>query len=103
MRLSKQTRAGKYPGRSLTSLLNDYLATGAAPRLNTRTLNPGFFPTARAETEVSAKLDQQLEEKTRFAILRTFRKSASYQNNDLPVGTKALKPPFTHFSPLAIS
>lgn len=45
---------------SLTSLLNDYLATGAAPRLNTRTLNPGFFPTARAETEASAKLDQQL-------------------------------------------
>jgi len=45
---------------SLTSLLNDYLATGAAPRLTTRTLNPGFFPTARAETEASAKLDQQL-------------------------------------------
>ncbi len=26
-----------------------------------------------------------------------------YQNNDLPVGTKTLKPPFTHFSPLAKS
>lgn len=45
---------------SLTSLLNGYFATGAVPRLSSRSLNPGFFPTARAETEASGKFDQQL-------------------------------------------
>ena len=40
--------------------LNAYLATGAYPRLTTRLLNPGFFPTARAETEASGRLDQKL-------------------------------------------
>jgi hypothetical protein len=46
---------------SLTSLLNGYFAGGAIPRLSTRSLNPGFFPTARAETEASGKLDRQLD------------------------------------------
>jgi outer membrane receptor protein involved in Fe transport len=45
---------------SLTVLLNSYFATGTDPRLTTRTLNPGFFPTARAETEASGRLDQNL-------------------------------------------
>jgi hypothetical protein len=44
---------------SLTSLLNNYFAAGADPRLATRTLNPGFFATARAETEASTKLEAE--------------------------------------------
>ncbi len=57
---------------SLTASLNDYLKTGAAPRLNTRTLNPGFFPTARAETEASEKLHQQLNSNNSFMFRYAF-------------------------------
>jgi len=57
---------------SLTSLLNDYLAAGTDPRLTTRTLNPGFFPTARAETEASGKLDQQLSESNSLMLRYAF-------------------------------
>ncbi len=45
---------------ALAASLNAYLATGALPRLTTRFLNPDFFPTARAETEASGRLDQKL-------------------------------------------
>lgn len=57
---------------SLTSLLNDYLAAGTAPRLTTRMLNPGFFPTARAETEASGKLDQQFSESNSLMLRYAF-------------------------------
>jgi hypothetical protein len=56
----------------LTSLLNNYLAMGAMPRLNTRTLNPGFFPTARAETEASGRLDQQLNRNNSLMLRYAF-------------------------------
>ena len=45
---------------ALAASLNAYLATGAVPRFTMRFLNPDFFPTGRAETEASGRLDQKL-------------------------------------------
>ena len=44
----------------LVASVNAYLATGALPRLPSRLLDPNFFPTARAETEASGRLDQKI-------------------------------------------
>jgi carboxypeptidase family protein/TonB-dependent receptor-like protein len=40
--------------------VNRVLAGGAFPRLATQQINDGFFPTARVETEASAKVNHQL-------------------------------------------
>jgi carboxypeptidase family protein/TonB-dependent receptor-like protein len=40
--------------------INRILSSGAFPRLATQQINDGFFPTARAETEASAKINHQL-------------------------------------------
>jgi Carboxypeptidase regulatory-like domain/TonB-dependent Receptor Plug Domain len=72
---------------SLTSSLNNYLATGADPRLTTRTLNPGFFPTSRAETEASARLDQQLGTSNslmfRYAFTNNREASQAFNNGGI--------------------
>jgi hypothetical protein len=44
--------------------LNNILATGVAPGLPTRQLNPGFSPSHRAETEASGRLDHQFKNST---------------------------------------
>ncbi len=60
---------------SLTAFLNNYLASGADPRLATRTLNPAFFPTANAETEASAKFDDQLSTNNSLMLRYAFTNS----------------------------
>ncbi len=57
---------------AVTASLNAYLATGADPRLATRLLNPDFFPTARAETEASGRLDQKLGNKNSLMMRYSF-------------------------------
>jgi hypothetical protein len=45
---------------ALAGAVNRILASGAFPRLATRSLAEGYFPTSRAETEASAKVNHQL-------------------------------------------
>ncbi len=42
--------------------VNEFLPSGAFPRLSMRRITERFFPTARAETEASGKLNHQLSE-----------------------------------------
>lgn len=58
------------PGTS--SAINAFLATGAFPRLGTRQITTGFFPTARAETEASGKLDHQLNQQQSLMLRYAF-------------------------------
>jgi len=48
---------------SLTGTINGILGSGAFPRISTRAINPGVFRVARAETEVSGRLDHHLGNK----------------------------------------
>src|SRR5437879_4517327 len=52
--------------------INTFLATGAFPNLGTRHLVTGFFPTARAETEVAGKIDHQLTKNTSLMLRYVF-------------------------------
>jgi hypothetical protein len=45
---------------SVSSAINGVLGAGAFPRIATRAINPDLFRTARAETEVSARLDHHI-------------------------------------------
>ena len=48
---------------SVAGTINGILASGAFPRITTRAINPGRFRVARAETEVSGRLDHHLGNK----------------------------------------
>jgi hypothetical protein len=48
---------------SVASTINGVLASGRFLRIATRTINPELFRTARAETEVSGRLDHQIRNK----------------------------------------
>jgi hypothetical protein len=48
---------------SVASAINDVLRSGALPRMATRGINPAQFHVARAETEVSGRLDHQIGSK----------------------------------------
>jgi Carboxypeptidase regulatory-like domain/TonB dependent receptor len=45
---------------SIANEINNKLGLGAFPRIATRTVNPGLFRIARAETEISGRLDHQI-------------------------------------------
>ena len=45
---------------AVAASINRIFASGAFPRMSTRQINDGYFPTARAETEASAKVNHQL-------------------------------------------
>ena len=45
---------------SVASAINGVLGAGSFPRIATRTVNPALFRTARAETEVSGRLDHHI-------------------------------------------
>src|ERR1700730_16982787 len=49
--------------RSLAGTINSILGLGAFPRISIRAINPGLFRVARAETEVSGRLDHHLGNK----------------------------------------
>ena len=48
---------------SVANEINSVLGSGAFPRITTRTINPGLFRIARAETEISGRLDHQIRNK----------------------------------------
>ncbi len=48
---------------SVASAINDALSSGAFPRIATRAVDPASFHVARAETEVSGRLDHQIGSK----------------------------------------
>jgi hypothetical protein len=48
---------------SVASAINGILASGAFPRITTRAINPAIFRVARAETELSGRLDHHLGNK----------------------------------------
>src|SRR5215467_5250336 len=47
----------------ISGAINRFLGSGAFPRLPVRQLVTGFFPTSRAETEASGKVNHQLSER----------------------------------------
>jgi hypothetical protein len=57
---------------SVASAVNNFLATGAFPRLKIRQITTGFFPIARAETEASGKLNHQINSKNSLMLSYTF-------------------------------
>jgi hypothetical protein len=48
---------------SVASAINIVLDAGGFPRITARTVNPALFRTARAETEISGRLDHQIKNK----------------------------------------
>jgi len=70
----------------VTSALNAALAVGAFPRLGVRTISPGFFPVARAETEASGKLHHQTDRTTlmlRYAFTNNREASSGFNTGGL--------------------
>ena len=57
---------------SLASAINNFLATGAFPRLNIRQITTGFSPIARAETEASGKLNYQINSRNSLMLRYAF-------------------------------
>jgi outer membrane receptor for ferrienterochelin and colicin len=57
---------------SLASAINNFLATGAFPRLNIRQITTGFDPIARAETEASGKLNYQISSRNSLTLRYAF-------------------------------
>jgi hypothetical protein len=57
---------------AVASAINSFLATGAFPRLATRAITTGFFPTSRAETEAAGKLDHRLTKNTSLMLRYAF-------------------------------
>jgi hypothetical protein len=53
---------------AVASLINTALAAGLYRGLPVRGLSAGLFPTARAETEVSGKIDQQWSERSSMSV-----------------------------------
>ncbi len=65
-----QSASDVEPG--VSSLINAALAAGLYPGLPVRGLSTGFTPTARAETEASAKIDQQWSEHSSMSLRYAF-------------------------------
>jgi outer membrane receptor for ferrienterochelin and colicin len=57
---------------SLASAINNFLATGAFPRLNIRQITTGFDPIARAETEASGKVNYQISSRNSLTLRYAF-------------------------------
>ncbi|HLW44373.1 MAG TPA: TonB-dependent receptor, partial [Candidatus Acidoferrales bacterium] len=56
----------------VVSAVNNILAAGAFPGLATRQITAGFFPIARAETEASGKLDQEINPENSLMLRYAF-------------------------------
>jgi hypothetical protein len=52
--------------------VNNFLSTGAFPRLNSRSIAAGFFPFARAETEASGKFNHQINQQHSLMLRYAF-------------------------------
>ena len=69
---------------ALTGAVDRILASGAFPVVATRSLTEGYFPTSRAETEASAKINQQLTTRNTIMLRYAFtnnRESGDAFNN----------------------
>jgi len=59
----------------VAAAINRIFASGAFPRLSTRQINDGYFPTARAETEASGKVNHQLTSANSLMLRYAFTKN----------------------------
>jgi hypothetical protein len=57
---------------SVASAINGVLGSNAFPRIGTRTINPELFRVARAETEISGRLDHRVGNKHSLLLKCTF-------------------------------
>jgi outer membrane receptor for ferrienterochelin and colicin len=57
---------------SIATIVNDVLASGAYPKIATRSINPQLFRVTRAETEISGRLDHQIGEKHSLLLKYAF-------------------------------
>jgi hypothetical protein len=69
---SNRGQISSYINPSLASAINNFLATGAFPRLNIRQITSGFSPIARAETEPSAKINYQINSRNSLMLRYAF-------------------------------
>ncbi len=71
----------------IASLFNNALASGLYSGFPVRSLIPGYFPTARAETEASAKIDHQQSERNllsfRYALTNNREAGDAYNGGGL--------------------
>jgi outer membrane receptor protein involved in Fe transport len=65
---SNHGQIGSYINSPLASAINNFLAAGAFPRLNTRQITTGFAPIARAETEASGKLNYEIDSRNSLTL-----------------------------------
>ena len=72
---------------SVASIVNKALAGGPYPSFPLRSLNAGFAPTSHAETEASAKIDQQWSQRSvmslRYALTNNREAGDAYNNSGL--------------------
>jgi outer membrane receptor for ferrienterochelin and colicin len=57
---------------SVANTVNGVLGSGVFPRITTRTINPELFRTARAETEVSGRLDRHIADQHSLLLKYAF-------------------------------
>ncbi len=65
---------------SVARAINAMLGVGSFPRIATRTVNPALFRTARAETEVSGRLDHHIE--NRHSLLLKYALTNNRETGD---------------------
>jgi outer membrane receptor protein involved in Fe transport len=65
---------------SVANAINGVLGSGAFPRIATRAVNPALFRTARAETELSGRLDHQIRNK--HSVLLKYALTNNHQAGD---------------------
>ena len=72
---------------SVASIVNKALTGGLYPAFPVRSLNTGFAPTSHAETEASAKIDQQWSQRSvmslRYAVTNSREAGDAYNTNGL--------------------
>lgn len=76
----ERSETGSAVDPSLAAKLNQALAAGLDPALSVRQLNPGYQPTARAETEASGRLDQQVTAAQSFFLRYSFTNNRLVNN-----------------------
>jgi outer membrane receptor protein involved in Fe transport len=69
---SNRGQIGSDISNAMAAAINSLLSNGGLPGLPTRQISNSFSPTARAETEAAARLDQQLPKSTSLMLRYTF-------------------------------
>jgi hypothetical protein len=64
----------------ISDAINQFLRTGAFPRMAVRSITSGFFPVSRAETEASAKINHQISD--RHSLMMRYALTNNRQSGD---------------------